>query len=154
MFFSFYTPANNSDRLLWYHVGRPSVCRTSIRPSVFSFPDDNLSKCERIFTKVGVCIDIFGLLPSNFRQFLTVICLRHDNSPYFLFRMITRKCQWSFAKLRVCIDIVEIWLRTANGQNGCLQHDNGGISYLYVFILKRAYSERKNFLPWGQIISF
>ena len=26
--------------------------------SVFSFPDDNLSKCQWIFTKLGVCIGI------------------------------------------------------------------------------------------------
>ena len=26
--------------------------------SVFSFPDDNLSKCQRIFIKLGMCIDI------------------------------------------------------------------------------------------------
>ena len=25
---------------------------------VFSFPDDYLSKCQRIFTKLGICIDI------------------------------------------------------------------------------------------------
>ena len=25
--------------------------------SVFSFPDDNLSKYQRIFTKLGMCID-------------------------------------------------------------------------------------------------
>ena len=28
------------------------------RTSVFLFPDDNLSKCQWIFTKLGVCIDI------------------------------------------------------------------------------------------------
>ena len=32
---------------------------TSVRPSVcFSFPDDNLSKRQWIFTKLGICIDI------------------------------------------------------------------------------------------------
>ena len=35
----------------------PSVC-PSIRSSVVSFPDDNLSKCQWIFTKLGVSIDI------------------------------------------------------------------------------------------------
>ena len=31
----------------------------SVRPSVrFSFPDDNLNKDQRIFTKLGMCIDI------------------------------------------------------------------------------------------------
>ena len=33
--------------------------RVSVRPSVrFSFPDDNLSKHQWIFTKLGTCIDI------------------------------------------------------------------------------------------------
>ena len=35
-----------------------SVC-PSVRPSVrFSFPNDNLSKHQWIFTKLGMCIDI------------------------------------------------------------------------------------------------
>ena len=37
---------------------RVSVCLSYVRPSVFSFPDDNLSKYQWIFTKLGVCIDI------------------------------------------------------------------------------------------------
>ena len=63
----------------------PSICLTSVRPSICvdgqSFPDDNLSKCQWIFTKHGVCPLILwraglGLLMGKFRQFLTVICLR------------------------------------------------------------------------------
>ena len=34
---------------------RPSVARTSVR---CSFPDDNLSNYQWIFTKLGMCIDI------------------------------------------------------------------------------------------------
>ena len=50
----FYTPPHNSGGVLWFHVGRPCVC-----PSVrFSFPDDNLSKHQWTFTKLGMCIDI------------------------------------------------------------------------------------------------
>ena len=30
------------------------------RRSVFSFPDDNLSKHQWIFTKLSMCIDIMG----------------------------------------------------------------------------------------------
>ena len=37
---------------------RPSVVRPSIR---ISFPDDNLSKHEWIFTKLGMCIDIMEI---------------------------------------------------------------------------------------------
>ena len=47
-----------------------------------SFPDNNLSKCQWIFTKLGMCIDIVeiwfgvanGQISSNFDR---VICLRH-----------------------------------------------------------------------------
>ena len=35
----------------------PSVGRY-VRPSVFSFPDNNLSKCQWIFIKLGMCLDI------------------------------------------------------------------------------------------------
>ena len=60
-----------------------SVRRTSVHPSVhFSFPDDNLSKREWIFTKLGMCIDIGeiwfrianGQILSNVYG---VICPRH-----------------------------------------------------------------------------
>ena len=32
-----------------------------VRPSVLSFPDDNLSKYQWIFTKLGMCIDIMKI---------------------------------------------------------------------------------------------
>ena len=52
-------------------VIRPSVSHTSVR---FSFPDDNLSKHQWIFTKLDMCIDIvdiwfgiaYGQILSNF----------------------------------------------------------------------------------------
>ena len=52
---------------------RPSVVRPSVR---FSFPDDNLSKRQWIFTKLGMCPDIvdiwFGIangqISSNFTE--------------------------------------------------------------------------------------
>ena len=58
---------------------RTSVSRTSVR---ISFPDDNLSKHQLIFTKLCMCIDIveiwFGItngqISSNFDG---VICPRH-----------------------------------------------------------------------------
>ena len=57
---------------------RPSVSRTSIRPSVhFSFPDDNLSKHQWIFTKLGLCIEIvdiwFGIANGQFRQIFILL---------------------------------------------------------------------------------
>ena len=50
--------------------------------SVFSFPDDNFSKCQWIFTKLGVCIDIveicFGIIDGQISSvFDRVICPRY-----------------------------------------------------------------------------
>ena len=62
---------------------RVSVSRTSVGPFVrVSFPDDNLSKCQWIFTKLGVCIDIveiwFGIANGQISSnFYGVICLKH-----------------------------------------------------------------------------
>ena len=60
------------------YYGFTCVCQ-SVR---FSFPDDNLSKHQWIFTKLGMCIDIMdiwfeianGQISSNF---YAVICPRH-----------------------------------------------------------------------------
>ena len=39
-----------------------SVCPSVVCPSIhFSFPDDNLSKHQWIFTKLGMCIDIVDI---------------------------------------------------------------------------------------------
>ena len=68
------------------------VC-LSVRPSVYlSSPDDNLSKHQRIFFKLGLCIDIveilFGIangqIMSNFDG---IIYPRHAH--IFVFRTIT-----------------------------------------------------------------
>ena len=65
---------------------RPSVHRTSVRPSArFSFPDDNLSKRQWIFTKLGMCIDIveiwFGIANGQISSnFYGVICPRHAHT--------------------------------------------------------------------------
>ena len=58
---------------------------------IFWFPDDNLSKHQWIFTKLGMCIHVLeiwfgiaaGQILSNFDR---VICPR---CPYFRFRMLT-----------------------------------------------------------------
>ena len=41
----------------------PSICPyvCPIHPSVFSFLGDNLSKCQWIFPKLGMCIDIMEI---------------------------------------------------------------------------------------------
>ena len=96
----FYTPPHNSGGVLWFHIGRPSVrppvpsyVSLSVCPSVrFSFPDDNLSKHQWIFTKLGICIDIvkiwFGIANGQISSiFDGVICPRHTH--IFHFQMIT-----------------------------------------------------------------
>ena len=77
-----------------------------IRASVyFSFTDDNLSKHQWIFTKLGMCIDILEIWLSALD---TSIFLFPDDN--------LSKHQWIFTKLGMCIDIVEIWFGIANGQ--------------------------------------
>ena len=51
---------------------------------IFSFPDDNLSMCQGILTKLGTCIDImeiwFGIANGQISSmFDRVICQQHDN---------------------------------------------------------------------------
>ena len=51
---------------------------------LFSIPDDNLSKCQRILTKLGTCIDMkeiwFGISNGRILSMIDrVICPRHDN---------------------------------------------------------------------------
>ena len=64
----FYTLPHNSGGILWFHVVIPESVR-------FLFPDDNLSKHQWIFTKLGMCIDIveiwFGIANGQIRQLLT-----------------------------------------------------------------------------------
>ena len=62
-----------------------------VGPSIFWFSDDHLSKCQWIFTKLGVCIDIveiwFGIVNGQISSiFDRVICPRQI---CFHFRMIT-----------------------------------------------------------------
>ena len=85
---AFYTPPHYSGGVLWFHVGRPWVHPSYVHPSIrFSFPDDNLSKHQWIFTKLGMCIDIvefwFGLLMGKFHQFFTE--LSAQDTPIFSF---------------------------------------------------------------------
>ena len=65
----------------WSSVS-PSVHPSYIRLSVRSFPDDNLSEDQWIFTKLGMCIDIveiwFGIANGQISSiFYGVICLRN-----------------------------------------------------------------------------
>ena len=65
---------------LWWSVWT-SLCHTS----VFSFPDNNLSKYQWIFTKLGMCIDVvwvrFWVANGQIFSILDrVICPPHDTT--------------------------------------------------------------------------
>ena len=105
--------------------------------SLFLFLDDNLSKCQWIFTKLGICIAIvkiwFGVANGQILSiFDRVTCQRHSNFSFPDDNL--RKNQWLFTKLGLCIDIVEIWFRIANGQTSHFltklsAHDISGVSF-------------------------
>ena len=89
-----------------------SVC-LSVCLSVFSFPDDTMSKCQWIFTKLYMCIDIveiwLGLLMGK--------CLSALDTSVFSFPDFNfSKYQWISTKLGVCIDIVKICFGIVEGQ--------------------------------------
>ena len=84
-FITFYTPPHYC---VAGYYGFMLDVRVSVRPSYvgpsvrFSFPDDNLSKYQWIFTKLGMCIDIveiwFGIANGQISaNFYGVICPRH-----------------------------------------------------------------------------
>ena len=115
-------------------VVRPSVSHTSVR---ISFPGDNLSKHQWIFTKLGCALILWrsglGLLICKFCQ--TGWSYLPQTRQYFHFQTITLyKCQGILTKFGSCIDIKEIWFWIANGQFLsmfdrviCPRHDYGGV---------------------------
>ena len=97
----------------------PSVCHMSLLPSVFSFPDNSMSKYKWIFTKLGRCIDImeiwFVIVNGQILSVLKELSAHHMSIFSFLVDSFC-KCQWIFTKLGMCFDIVEIWFWIANRQ--------------------------------------
>ena len=72
--------------------------------SVFSFPDDNFSKYQWIFTKLGMCIDVvetwYGIADGQIPLiFVSVICTRHVRISFLDDNF--SKYQWVFTKLYV-----------------------------------------------------
>ena len=69
----------------------PSIHPSVVHPSIILFPYDNLSKCQLIFTKLGVCSDVVeiwfgntnGRISSIFGSYLPA------THPHFCFQMIT-----------------------------------------------------------------
>ena len=113
----------HTDRIVGYYGFRLdicclSACRMSVRPSIFSFLNDNLGNYYQIFTKLGMYIDIveiwFGIVNGQISSiFDSLICPPH----VFCFPNNNQgKYQWVFVKLDMCIDIVEILFGISNGQ--------------------------------------
>ena len=106
--FTFYTLPHNSGGVLWFHVGCPCVRPSVVRPSVFLFLDNNLSKYEWIFTKLGNCIDNMeiwfgisnGKITSVFNSYLPAI------HPYFCFRTITSVNINGYSRNLICVFIL------------------------------------------------
>ena len=91
---------------------RPSVRPSVVRPSVVSFPNNSLSKCQLILPNF-VCVLILwrsglGLLMGKVRQFLTELYARDTSVFSFLVDNLS-KSQRIFTKLGMCTDIMEMW---------------------------------------------
>ena len=90
----FYASPQNSGGVLWFHVGRPCVCPSvrlpHVRPYVrISFLDDNLSKPEWIFSKLGMFIDIVEIwFGTAYRQISLTFDSLPATRPYFCLRTI------------------------------------------------------------------
>ena len=73
--------------------------------SVFSFPDNNLSKYQWICTKLGICFDImenwFGIANGQICQFLTELSACHM-SVFSFSEDYLSKYQWMFTKHGIC----------------------------------------------------
>ena len=80
-----------------------SACDTS----KFSFPNDNLSEYQWIFTKLDLCIvEIwFGIADRQIWSILKELSTS-DTSLFLFWDDNLSKYQWIFTKLGVCIDIV------------------------------------------------
>ena len=80
---------------IWFGIANGQTELSACDTSASSFPDDNLSKCQGIFTKFGMCIDIveiwFGIanrqISSIFDSYLPA------THQFFCFRAITSKYQ-------------------------------------------------------------
>ena len=96
-------------------IHRLSICQ-SVCQSVFSLPDDNLSKCLWIFTKPGLCIDTleswYGIANGQISSIIELSAL-HMSVFSFANNKLVNTNGFS-AKLGMCIDIMEIGLGIAN----------------------------------------
>ena len=117
--------------------------------SVFSFLDNNFSKCQWIFTKLCVCIDIMDiamrLLMAEFCLFLTELSARNTFLFYFQDNNLS-KSQWIFTTFDVCIDSVEICCGIAHQQISsifdrviCPWYNNDGVLSFHILFPFKLY---------------
>ena len=83
-----------------FHVGhlcvRPSVwtpvCQSYIHPALLLFPDDSLSKCQWILTKLGMCFDIVEIWFLNANGQISIFfkgsCQPHNSGGVLLFTFL------------------------------------------------------------------
>ena len=73
---------------IWFEIANGQILSnielSARNTPTFSFPDNNLSKCQGILTKLGTCINIkeiwFGIANGQILlMFDRVTCLRHNN---------------------------------------------------------------------------
>ena len=104
---------------IWFWIANGQILtQLSARDMpIFSIPDDNLSKYQWIFAKLGMCIDMWrsslGLLIGKFCQFLTELSAR--DMPVFLFLDNNlSKCWWILTKLAgyyACGTFIAPWVK-------------------------------------------
>ena len=74
---------------IWFGIANGQICQILTELSardtpIFSFPDDNVCKCQEFLTNFDTCIDIkevgFGIANGQISPvFNRIICPRHDN---------------------------------------------------------------------------
>ena len=111
-----------------------SVRLSSVR--IFT-SDNNVSKCQWIFTKLGVCIDIvdiwFGIVNVQILSIFDELSAR-DTSVFSFPDDNFSKCQWIFTKFGVCIDIVQTWFGVADGQISSIFDKATCLRHICIFI--------------------
>ena len=70
----------------------------------------------------------------NFCEFFFMELSARDTCLFSFLDDNSSKCQWIFSKLGICIDIVEVWFRTANGQIFYLRHANSVVLLFHILL--------------------
>ena len=132
--------------VLWSHVSCPCV-HLSVSPAIerrffhlFNFRRITWVNMNGFSPNLVCALILWRSGLGKFHQFLTELSA-HDVSLFSFWDKDLSKFQWIFAKLGMCIDIVETCFWIANGQSSsicdrviCPQHDTAGY-YSFRFLL-------------------